>query len=186
MSLSCITFGAPPIFTVDVNPLLQLFLSLVGNSGVVLSIINDGDPIPRMDTPYTAKLIRLIQEANANELGIPIDGEELVIANDRRVSSRLRSDGSRDLPALRLPALSLHRIGEIVLQKDANDNVEGDMDLRLLRLEERDLTNLLFANFFAHLMDIYMAQASQLAQGVVNGRPGWQIQRSTFEEADFF
>ncbi|KAF4436580.1 lipase (class 3) domain-containing protein [Fusarium austroafricanum] len=50
-SVNCITFGAPPITT---RPLLAS-----SPNSICLSIVNDGDPVPRADSEYIPKLLCL-------------------------------------------------------------------------------------------------------------------------------
>ncbi|KAH6656434.1 Alpha/Beta hydrolase protein [Truncatella angustata] len=54
-NVHCITFGAPPITTVPIQP--------VDKTSVLLSIVNEGDPIPRADRQYINSLLRLFVTA---------------------------------------------------------------------------------------------------------------------------
>ncbi|KAK3900373.1 Alpha/Beta hydrolase protein [Staphylotrichum tortipilum] len=50
--IHCVTFGAPPITTTPIVPFAP--------DSLFLSIVNEGDPIPRADSPYFDDLLKIV------------------------------------------------------------------------------------------------------------------------------
>ena len=166
--LSCITFGAPPIFTVNEFPTFRNLqnpdtLGLVGK-GLLLSFINEGDPIPRTDEDFVNVLLKLLSESSSDDPVSPQDGKS-------QGFFRSRSQRNRSGSAKQFPHLSLFGLGELVLIRDANADADGDeeQDLRLCSLRPQELEKFLFANFMAHHKDAYVEHIAAIAKGEFNG-----------------
>ncbi|KAH8702864.1 Alpha/Beta hydrolase protein [Phaeosphaeriaceae sp. PMI808] len=161
--LSNITFGAPPIFSRDIHTIISNAPPGLVGKGVLLSIINEGDPIPRSDDAYIRILLQLLQKP-------------IAIATDSISTSRLFSSTQRASakPRQDLPPLSLYALGTLIVLRDANadvDDAKEDFQAHVVRQQE--LGSLLFANFFEHKMDEYLVGVDRVACGEVNGKRGW-------------
>lgn len=164
VQLSCITFGAPPVFSADVTPLIRSLRPQASTPTFELAFVNEGDPIPRMDDSY-AKLIALLHHrANAAEYG----SARLQDLDPERLGFGIAANN-----VVTLPSPSLFRLGDIVMLADSN--VDGDgLDLRLYLLREQQLGEVLLANFFDHKIIKYNNLASSVSAGQFNGRGGWE------------
>ncbi|KAH7420193.1 Alpha/Beta hydrolase protein [Cadophora sp. MPI-SDFR-AT-0126] len=155
--LSCITFGAPPIFTSDINSILQPYLDKI-LQGPALALITEGDPIPRMDNNHAQVLIGFLLPYDAASPPITPGG-----------NSTRTSETSKPNPIVKkLVPSPLHGIGDIIVMADANSDSNGPLDLRLHQLGKEDLDGYLFANFFAHKMFVYKDLVAQVAAGNFN------------------
>jgi hypothetical protein len=166
--LSCITFGAPPIFTTDINTALQQYIARSVGNGIALSLITEGDPIPRMDNKYAQVLFRLLLSESAAELAEHVNGESITFVDAGHTTGTEGQAAKCTQPALKLPNCLLHRIGDTVVMSDANSNGDGDLDLRIRILREGELSRYIFANFFAHAMGLYKDLVAKLATGDFN------------------
>lgn len=170
--LSCITFGAPPIFTTNEFPTFRSLqnpdtLGLIGK-GLILSFINEGDPLPRADEPFVNVLLDLLAEPSSIDPTSPQDSKSRGLFRSR--SQRYASGSTKQLPAI-----SLFGLGELILIRDANADGDGDgeQDLRLCSLRPQELEKFLFANFFAHHKDVYVEHIAAIAKGEFNGGRTW-------------
>jgi len=161
VELNCITFGAPPIFNTDITKLIRDSYSNVSPRGLELAIINEHDPVSRLDPAYTEILALLFHEANVEDYG-SLDGAL------RRQGHAITANNTIDLPIH-----SLYRLGDIVMLVDLEED-EQKLDLRLYSLKEQDLDKALWTDFFAHDKVKYIGYISELAAGKFNGRKGWQ------------
>ncbi|OCK76081.1 alpha/beta-hydrolase [Lepidopterella palustris CBS 459.81] len=166
--LSVITFGAPPIFSRDIHPVFSNIPSGLIGRGVLWSIINEGDPIPRADDAYIRVLLRFVQKTDAASTPASLP------APTNRFLSFTQRGSSK--PRQQLPPLSLHALGTLIVLRDANADaadLDAEEDLRAEVLRRQELETLLFANFFAHKMDSYLEGVDLVARGEVNGKSGW-------------
>jgi Lipase (class 3) len=171
--LSCITFGAPPIFSEDILPTFYSFPPDLIGKGLMLAIINEGDPVPRSCETYVNKvLLQLLRK--------DVDGHDSSMTkNPSKTIGSLLSGRSRKIAAAKqrysLPVLDLYALGDLVVLRDRNADGEAGVeeDLHAAVLRKQDLEKLLFANFFAHQKDEYVDVAGKLAKGEFNGRRGW-------------
>ena len=142
--LSCITFGSPPIFTACLQPLLAVFPAAFPKPGLLLSIVNEGDPVPRMDDGYIPVLLNLLD-----------------------TSSRLKVR----LKPLTLYTLGTLVVLQDQNADRSTDEAPQD-DLFAYELDHPQLGSRLFVNFFAHHMDEYTEVAQQIARGQFNSGQG--------------
>ncbi|OCK99460.1 alpha/beta-hydrolase [Cenococcum geophilum 1.58] len=178
ISLSIITFGAPPIFSRDILPIFSSIPPGLVGKGELWSIVNEGDPVPRADDAYIRVLLRLIQKTDA--AGAPAPTNRF-LGFAQRGSSK---------PRQQLPPLSLHALGTLIVLRDANADAadpEAEEELRAEVLRPQELGTLLFANFFAHKMNSYLEGVGRVARGEVNGKSGWlhsQLSRVEMEQLE--
>ncbi|KAK1634194.1 Alpha/Beta hydrolase protein [Colletotrichum phormii] len=165
--LSCISFGCPPLFDADIDSLLiEHFPSSSFREGIMLAFLNDGDPIPRMDSAYATELARIWH----------------------RVGGSICPPAS-ELPDFKPPKLHLNTLGQMVLlydkQQDFTENDKEDQDqdedtddeeekLMTCRLDRGDLEKQAWANVLAHRMNQYVEWTTRIGDGCFNGRLDWQ------------
>ena len=150
-SLSCITFGAPPIFASDVNMLLGE-LKCDKHSPyakcTALAFVAEGDPVPRMDADYAARLAWLYHRVGS--------------------TSVFMAEIGKFRPLL----LSLYGLGTMVMLYDANESSE-ELQLKATIIDRYYLHTCAWGNIFAHKMNYtYLAWTSHLGTGQFNGRKG--------------
>ena len=178
ISLSIITFGAPPIFSRDILPVFSNIPPGLVGKGELWSIVNEGDPVPRADDAYIRVLLRLIQKTDT--AGAPAPTNRF-LGFAQRGSSK---------PRQQLPPLSLYALGTLIVLRDANADaadLEAEEELRAEVLRPQELGTLLFANFFAHKMNSYLEGVDRVARGEVNGKSGWlhsQLSRVEMEQLE--
>ena len=114
----------------------------------MLAVVTEGDIIPRMDAAYAKYIARLYHLAS-------LDGYD-----------RARVDDVGELPPL-----SLFRLGQIVVLVDVTIAFEG-LDLEAYTLREEDLSERLWANFFAHHKKLYTLWMEEVGAGRLNGGRG--------------
>src|SRR5438034_11318825 len=140
LRFSCVTFGAPPIFSADIISSLKDLHRRSSRRGLMLAFAVEGDPVTRMDAAYSLLVAHLYHKASADEYGPPTPDD------------------------VELSPLSLFRLGEIVMLADADVSKDG-LHLRALLLPEENLGRRLWANLFAHKKDLYAARTKELADG---------------------
>ncbi|KAL4784430.1 Alpha/Beta hydrolase protein [Aspergillus varians] len=124
-SINCIVFGSPPVSKPE--------LTTYGRDSTFLSIINEGDPVPRMDKEYIASLL-------------------IVYLSPMPVTPNYWE----------LPAMLLDNAGTILLMKDGEEGlcaVGDDIGQKRIR---NVLETTLFGNPRAHKMDMYLLKLGLL------------------------
>jgi hypothetical protein len=165
VELGCVTFGAPPLFNTDVTTLIRTFHSDAIPRGLELAFVNEGDPIPRLDTAYSKVLALLYHKANSDDYGS-------VVLSLERLGLNITGKNT-----FNLSSLSLFRLGEMIMFADSREDQEEEgLDLRLYQLKDKTLDQGLWADLPAHKMAVYNTHASELAAGRFNGRSGWHIE----------
>jgi Lipase (class 3) len=148
--LSCVTFGAPPIFTSDIQQLISGMPTGLVKIGLCLSLINHGDPVPRSDNNYVHTILSVLDRSRV------IPGTMV-----GRITSEI---------------LQLYCIGSQVMffVQNADQSVvdEPEDDLLAYQLGQTDLSSYIFANFFAHQMDEYIRMTEMLVLGAFNRGTG--------------
>ncbi|KAL2840683.1 Alpha/Beta hydrolase protein [Aspergillus pseudoustus] len=118
-SVDCIVFGAPPVSNPALDP--------PGEGSTFLSIINEGDPVPRMDKDYIESLLMIY------------------ICPEPRAALTWE-----------LPQMLLNNGGTALFMKDGEENlcaVADDVGQKKIR---RVLETTIFGNPRAHKMDMYL------------------------------
>jgi hypothetical protein len=59
ITFSLITFGAAPVSTHDITPLLRQYAGQPRKAGLALAVVNEFDLVPRADGPYVRSLVDL-------------------------------------------------------------------------------------------------------------------------------
>ncbi|TLD29240.1 hypothetical protein PspLS_03926 [Pyricularia sp. CBS 133598] len=156
-TLSCITFGAPPMLdrTIDLSLSRAFSTSTTFQPGVTLAIVNDGDPVARLDRAYAALLLAVWHR----------------VGGGGSCAGELRGRG--------LPPLSLRGMGERVVLFDAEQDFDGGQDdeaeserLMASRLDHLGLERRAWANVWAHKMDQYVEWTALVGDGRYNKAEG--------------
>ena len=202
IKFSLITFGAPPVTSPDITPLLLRYKS--PNKGFSLAICNEYDPVPRADLEYIRSLLDLHRSAyGLPPLRIPeLSNSISVTEGDHSVgvtpisptgttlmdrtptdisttptattSAPPESPCSLVTPAGEwiLPIAVLHPLGRLIVLKDRNAD-EETMDLYAYEVKAEEFEKLLFVKAGAHRRGVYLENLEQVRNGWVNGRQGW-------------
>ncbi len=139
-SIHCITFGAPPITSEPLAPFRRH--SPTDEQDMMVSIINEGDPVPRADIAYVETLLHLYAKANRDN-GFVQQRSHLC----------------------RLPPMSLH-VGASILGLRlvaADTEVDGTYlppQVRAVGVPQTILEKSLAGNSRAHSMTVYAANVA--------------------------
>ncbi|KXH50522.1 hypothetical protein CSAL01_11646 [Colletotrichum salicis] len=137
----------------------------------MLAFLNDGDPIPRMDSAYATELARIWH----------------------LVGGSICPPAS-EFPDFKPPKLHLNSLCQMVVLYDkqqdfpVNDKEDQDQDeatndeeddeeeekLMACRLDRGDLEKQTWANVLAHRMNQYVEWTTRIGDGYFNGRCDWQ------------
>jgi len=109
-------------------------------------------------------LFWLLLAANAEQIACENDAfehaSEGACMNDKKLACAKLT--------LKLPNLSLYGIDDAIIMNDASSNNDGDLDLRIRTLRREQLDEYLFANFFAHPMNLYRQMTGKIADNDFN------------------
>jgi hypothetical protein len=171
--LSCITFGAPPVFGCNILPSIKAIPAERIDMGVYLSVIHEGDPVPRLDRNYSHVLVDVVKTD---------PGKATVNPDANTPHVTLKSGFGLPNPTTRptkeLPELDQFALGTLVLIRDANADADPEedvdaVDLQAYALQTDQLRGHLFANIFAHSMNSYLDTSRSISEGRFNGGEGW-------------
>jgi hypothetical protein len=146
---SCITFGAPSIFSKDITPTIRGVQTRLARPGLLLAFALNGDPVPRMDAAYSRVVAYLYHRAGEEEFD----------------TSMVRG--------LVVPPLSLFRLGDIVVLSDETISSEG-FDVGAYLWTEESLAKSVWLNLFAHKKIEYVRFLGEVGSGRLNGRQTWR------------
>jgi hypothetical protein len=136
--LSCITFGAAPVF---INQeVREAFAEPLLSTGPVLAIIIEGDPVPRLDASYFKILLHLM---NDDEIEDP-ELENNITARPVKPTKRLD-----------LEEMGAYNLGETVLLQQKVGGSNKNEIVLAYKLEPEKLAKYLFANIKAHKKQVY-------------------------------
>lgn len=180
MKFSTVSFGAPPV--------TQPRLDIGGENsayrehlGLVLSVANEYDLVPRADQAYIRSMVDLYRSI----YGLPpikddVPKEELSHFVLPRLSFESRMGGVEEKKMLwSLPRPVYWHIGKIIVLKvklAERHETKSDKDewiLRALTLTPEDFVELLFCNVDIHKRIRYQERLEMLAEGRFNGRASW-------------
>ncbi|KAL0782504.1 hypothetical protein CaCOL14_000410 [Colletotrichum acutatum] len=160
VTLSCVTFGCPPLFNTDIDSrLAKLYTSSNFLLGNMLAFANDGDPISRMDAAYATELARIWYRVGGS-----------------------KCPPASEFPDFKPPKLRLNGLGQLVVlfekeqEEDENkedEDIEEEETLMACRLSHSDLEHQAWANVAAHRMNQYVKWMTCIGDGSFNGRRDW-------------
>ncbi|KAH0561982.1 hypothetical protein GP486_003311 [Trichoglossum hirsutum] len=180
---SSISFGAPPVTRPDLtHPILA-----AANRGLVLSIVNEYDLVPRADNDYVRSLVDLYRSIYSLP---PIQDRPEQDPTPRlpRLSfdTRNANPAPDPRPSWPLPSPEYFHIGQIVvfkvkLAEPAADGGAGggaasdadDLVLRAVTVAPNHFARLLFGSVSVHGRVCYRERVKMLLEGRFNGRESW-------------
>jgi hypothetical protein len=178
IKFSLITFGAPPVATPNLTPLLKTQPAEL--RGMILSFVNEHDLVPRSDTNYIRSLVDLYRSrfnlgpvAEHGKTAGPHVAAAAVVSD--QLIQLQEPNSERVLPVWPLPEPHLAIAGDIVVLKDSNPNGE-EVKLSALLLDPRDFATLLFVRASVHSRAIYLDNIERIKGGKFNDRDGWWFQ----------
>ena len=126
--LSLVTFGCPPVIYPCLTPLLDQFWQRRGVESICLAIVNNNDPIARLDRDYVRSLIKLYDSTESISLPVTINYAR---------------------PPWPLPAPNLYHIGSIVILKEMEPNRKGQ-SVQAYNISPEQLGNTVFCDLSMH------------------------------------
>lgn len=137
--MHCITFGAPPIS----EPCLSGLPKIDPNdeNDILLSIVNEGDPVPRADFAYTMALLQLYTRGSPDTMG----------------TGKL----------LKLPPMGARNAGSICgfrVVEPSDDQPTVGYQVRLVEVKQEIMEKTIAANPLAHQMKLYATNVASYAK----------------------
>lgn len=170
-----ITFGAPPVSTVDLTPFFKDQPAEV--CGMALAFVNEHDPVPRSDTDYIRSLIDLYRSrlntrlaAQNGKIASPKAPNTTSISSHS--ASQPESTDDQILPVWPLSASLLKIAGDIVVLKDSNLH-EEEVKVSAVLVAPQDFSALLFVRSAVHSRAIYIDNIGRIKDGRFNGKDEW-------------
>jgi len=182
MKFSVVSFGAPPITQPDMNPTIMASdSSFARNCGLVLSMINEYDLVPRADQAYIRSLVDLYRSIYSLP-PIPDDTAKESSTNFviPRLSFESRSDDTekRIQKVWSLPKPVYWHIGKLVVLKvklaNKKETEDDEWILNASVVTPQNFARLLFCNVDIHKRLRYQERVDMLLEGRFNGRTTWQ------------
>jgi hypothetical protein len=188
LKFSCITFGSPPILSVDITEALRKAPSLEANRGLNLAFVNEFDMTPRLDQTYVRSLIDLYltetiqlrkvepKNQSAEETTVKY---ELPPLDFEQNENGTQSEEPYTNHQWKLPLAETHIIGDLVLlrkEKDtrARTGETTDRVLRALSILPQEFEELLFCGFQTHSRTYYGDRVELMLQGKFNYKKKWE------------
>jgi len=171
-----ITFGAPPVATPDLTPILKAQPAKL--QGMVLAFVNEHDPVPRSDTDYIRSLVDLYRSrfnlkplADSGKIESPQAPATTIVFNHLTQQQESKDDKFPPIWPLSAPLLAV--AGDIVVLKDSNPNGE-EVRLSALLVDPREFSSLLFVRSAVHSRTIYLDNINRIEGGKFNRKEGWR------------
>ena len=165
--IHCITFGAPPISLLPLTkPPGQRH-----KKSLFLSVINEGDPVPRADPAYVRSLLRLYASPSpSNAVARAVPKPNLRI-KPKKAMSAPQVFTSKDY-VWEVPPGTLSNAGRLVVLRghagqDAPTAAEEDVKAQVTC--DQDLRSVVFGDPVMHMMKIYTRRIEVLATKAITG-----------------
>ena len=184
MKFSSISFGAPPVTRPNLQPYIfgsNFFRA--ENRGLVLSIVNEYDLVPRVDGAY----IRSIVDLYRSIYNLPpiqdddVQTEQLAFQLPRfSFDTRTRPLEENQEPLWTLPKPIYWHIGKIVVlkvklvERDRGGSIDDELLLSAVTVTPESFAKLLFCNVAVHKRTSYQERMGMLFEGRFNGRGKWE------------
>jgi hypothetical protein len=179
--LSSITFGAPPVTSPALPPFLLGNPRVAAHTGIVLSVVNEYDLVPRADGPYVRSLVDLYRSI----YNLPPIQDDAALqlprfSFDAEPGPRGRLGGQAALWALPKPVYG--HVGKLVVLKvqlaessvgSGDGGEEDELVLRAVAVGPERFAQLLFCNVSVHRKVCYEERVGMLLEGRFNGRERW-------------
>ena len=173
--IHCITFGTPPI---SLLPLLKP-PTLRYKKSLFMSLINEGDPVPRADKAYIRSLLNLYAS--------PAPGSQCTASLPvpkpcKRKAKAKKATGTQSLvpsalatpvqaPVWKVPAGALSNAGRlVVLREDATSTTGAEDDVKAEITCDQELRGVVFGDPVMHMMKVYAKRVEILATKAVTAK----------------
>ena len=154
LRLSLVTFGAPPVTSPCLTPIVNQCHSIQNEPGIVVAVVNEQDPIPRAEKNYLLSLLEIYQDDE--HPNPPSSGQTHIIeAEPIKVTSK---HWESSLPP------TMHPMGNIIILKNRNMS-EEDLDLCAGQLSLEAFERLLFCDARKHRKAMYLARIEKMRVG---------------------
>lgn len=197
LRFSSITFGAPPTTQPDLTSSILEAPELANNRGLVLSIVNEYDLVPRADGAYVRSLVDLYRsiyqlppiQDDENPPSTP-DSADFQLPRfsfDDKLQLIGRDSMAKDWP---LPKPIYWHIGEIIVLKvklaDREESYEGDDEIVMtaVRVAPESFARLLVCNIAVHRRMVYRERVNMLMEGSFNGKKGGAPQSTGLDSTE--
>ncbi|KAF5656129.1 hypothetical protein FCIRC_13767 [Fusarium circinatum] len=161
---SLITFGAPPVTSINITELAQS----LPQTRHIYAVVNEHDLVPRVDQGYITSIISLYRSA----YGLPLSD-----FNNTTFTTNSQADKNQD-STWRLPPPDFHVVGNVVVLRaklDYNalrltssqtsaDTTTPPQKLDILRVSPMEFCKLLFFEISVHKRKIYLNRLERLVQ----------------------
>lgn len=195
LRFSCITFGSPPVISLNITQLITTSSVLSPNRGVLLAVVNEFDLVPRADQAYVRSLIDLYRSIYSLQ---PMMNDAIQLKNTDCLDQVDKTETSEyTLPPLffgdtdsdtlqgegdemqenywKLPMPDFHLIGEILLLR--KQVINGDRPQKCLRatsILHEHFEKLLYCGLETHSRRFYGERIDLILQGRFNNQLGWE------------
>ncbi|KAM5353716.1 hypothetical protein ACJ41O_000366 [Fusarium nematophilum] len=173
IKFSLITFGSPPVTSVDVTEQTRLLV----NTKHVLAVVNEYDLVPRMDQAYLFSIISLYRSA----YGLSTKGS----GDDSSARQSLAEKTVHD-KQWELPPPDHHVVGDVIVLRarldlatptlaDGQDGVADKsptQTLDMVQIPNSEFSRLLFFDISVHKRRIYLERLEKLACSRIIDGPG--------------
>ena len=162
---SSITFGSPPV----VGPKIADLIPHTENRGLVLSVVNEYDLVPRTDAAYIRSLVDLYRSIY-NLPPIQYEDAQKTQHAPNMDSWSISSSEITDIPCWSLPDPDFWHIGQLVLLKmsfpdlDDDDTLNDELLLNAFQVTPEDYAGLLFCRTTVHSRATYEDRIKLLLQ----------------------
>lgn len=177
--IHCITFGTPPISLLPIQkPADNRF-----RKSVFLSIINEGDPVPRADKAYIRSLLNLYSTPSPSPptpVTKPIQSNPIKPWKRCKAAKRPPAPVSPMASAIwKVPPATLSNAGRLVLLRRLTDcsarsnnhnGHEEESNIVACVTTDEELRGVVFGDPVMHMMKVYARRIKILATNVVLGR----------------
>ena len=166
LTFSSITFGSPPV----VRPTIADLISSTEARGLVLSVVNEYDLVPRTDAAYIRSLVDLYRSI----YNLPPMQRENTHQKQQDLqtvdSLSIPASKKPDVPSWTLPAPDFWHVGQLVLLKISvpdfsdDDALNDELQLDAYKLTPEEFSKLLFCRTLIHSRATYGERIQLLCQ----------------------
>ena len=181
LTFSLITFGAAPVASFDINPILRQRSKKNSEPGLMVAIVNEYDIVPRVDGPYIRSLVDLYRDTyNLPPISDnPPSKQEVQYrpsidvpdAGSHYQTSYSGKKNNRTQPEWSLPAPRYNLVGDIILLKmrlfpevgaavGAGTIAQPKFDA--VKMSHQDFQRLIFCSTDVHKRTCYQARIEMI------------------------
>jgi hypothetical protein len=184
MKFSSISFGGPPVTRPSLQPyIFGNSFCKAENRGLILSIVNEYDLVPRVDGAYVRSIVDLYRSIyNLPPIQDDDVQQERPTFQLPRFSFDTRTEPlEKDQESLwTLPKPIYWHIGKIVVlkvklvQRDRGGSIDDELLLSAVTVSPESFAKFLFCNVAVHKKSSYRERMNMLFEGRFNGREKWE------------